>query len=1003
MTGVHDTAPIADWITIPDLYRDPFPIYDRLRAEGGVHWVPGVGRYLITSYDAVHNTEFDQDTFSANEENSLQIRAMGHSMLRRDDPEHYLERKAWQPVLRPGAVKRVWTSVFERNAQRYLDEMIDKGPGSDIIWDFAAPYSAENLREILGFHNAKQQDLQRWSQTLIDATGNYANDPDVWALGKQSFDEVDIALDEMLLWHSKNPDSSLISTLLRIPDYEMPVEKIRANIKMTIGGGLNEPRDALGVAAWALLTHPDQRRAVEADPSLWPMVFDEAIRWIAPIGLYSRQVTRDTELAGVKLPAGAKLGICVLSANRDETIWPDAHIFDIRREVKPHLAFSKGVHVCLGAWVAKAEVATVGLPALFTRLRGLDLHPERPAVIGGWVFRGMLELTATWDESSKPEISLGSQPSEAAPETIGAAPAPRVAIVGAGPAGCFSAQAIRRTFPDAEIDVFDRQPVPYGLVRYGVAADHQGTKSVARQFERLFTHDGVRFHGGLALGSDIDLGQLRKNFDAVVLATGLHVDARLDIPGAAREGVIGAGRVTRILNGHPDEGEHIPALGRDVVVVGQGNVALDVVRLIARGSEGLDGSDIDDEVHRSLVGSVRTVHVVGRSAPAQAKFDPVMLRELSALPGVQHLVHGLKSLDDVEGKDARIDAVRDLASAKQGLGRIRVEWWFGLSPERIEGEQAAEAALFSGADGAVRITADSVITAIGFTSGADHWATPGAHPDGRIEPGLYVAGWLRRGPRGTIPDQRTDARSLARVLSDDIAAGSVGASSPGVTELGELPGEVNFDGWRRIDLQEVLGAAPGRVRAKLRTRESLLEAARDTGIVLPPLVVPGAAEQESDGMPLTILFGTESGNAELIAEDLRRHLAGRAQVEITDLSEADVADLDPSRPHLVLCSTYGNGELPTGVRPIREALLTNRPDLSGLTYAVFGMGDRSYSKTYSRGSELLDEALALCGAVRVGEYGRHDAGGSLDAADVARDWADGVLAELSARALAGIP
>ncbi|WP_230011247.1 cytochrome P450, partial [Microbacterium sp. Bi128] len=374
-------------------------------------------------------------------------------MLRRDDPEHYPERKAWQPVLRPGVVKRTWTSVFERNADRYLDEMIAKGPGADIVWDFAAPYAAENLREILGFHNVHQEDLQRWSQTLIDATGNYADDPEVWAKGKRSFDEVDAALDEMLAWHAKNPDHSLISTLLRIPDYEMPIEKIRANVKMTIGGGLNEPRDALGVAAWALLEHPDQRRAVEADPSLWPAVFDEAIRWIAPIGLYSRQVTTDTVLAGVQLPAGAKLGICILSANRDENIWPDAAEFDIRREVTPHLAFSKGVHVCLGAWVAKAEVATVGLPRLFERLRGLDLHPERPAVIGGWVFRGMLELPVTWDAATA---------AVHAPETLRpAATAPRVAIVGSGPAGCFTAQAVRRSFPGAEIDVFDRLPVPY--------------------------------------------------------------------------------------------------------------------------------------------------------------------------------------------------------------------------------------------------------------------------------------------------------------------------------------------------------------------------------------------------------------------------------------------------------------------------------------------------------------------------------------------------------------
>ncbi|TXQ91867.1 cytochrome P450, partial [Escherichia coli] len=222
------------------------------------------------------------------------------------------------------------------------------------IWDFAAPFAAESLRQIIGLHNATQEDLQRWSQTLIDATGNYADDPEVWAKGQRSFDEVDAVLDEMLPWHAANPNESLLSQLLRIPDYEMPLERIRANVKMTIGGGLNEPRDVLGVAAWGLLSHPEQRRAVAADPSLWHAAFDETLRWVAPIGLYSRQATREVELTGVRLPAGARLGICILSANRDERVWDDAHRFDVRREVKPHLAFSKGVHVCLGAWVARS-------------------------------------------------------------------------------------------------------------------------------------------------------------------------------------------------------------------------------------------------------------------------------------------------------------------------------------------------------------------------------------------------------------------------------------------------------------------------------------------------------------------------------------------------------------------------------------------------------------------------------------------------------------------------
>jgi len=986
-------APVADWVTIPDLYRDPFPIYERLRAEGGVHWVPKVGRYLITSYDAVHTTEMDQQTFSADEEGSLQIRAMGHSMLRRDDPEHYLERKAWQPVLRPGVVKRTWTQVFERNADRYLDEMVAKGPGADLIWDFAAPYAAENLRQILGLYNATQEDMQRWSQTLINATGNYADDPDVWAEGERSFDEVDVALDEMLRWHADHPDHSLLSSLLRIPDYEMPLERVRANIKMTIGGGLNEPRDALGVAAWALLTHPEQRAAVEADPGLWPAVFDEALRWIAPIGLYSRQTTRDVELSGVHLPAGARLGICVLSANRDATVWDDAAAFDVRREVKPHLAFSKGVHVCLGAWVAKAEVAAVGLPRLFQRLRGLELVPEDPAEIGGWVFRGMTHMPVRWAEA-RPSAAPAPEAGEVTESAVAAVAATsdersgRIAIVGAGPAGCFTAQALRRALPGCALDVLDDLPVPYGLVRYGVAADHQGTKSVARQFDRLFADPAVTFHGNTRLGTHVSLDDLRGAYDAVVLATGVHQDAALPVPGAGHPRVHGAGRVTRLLNGHPDEAD-APALGAELAVIGHGNVAMDVVRLVARGAENLDGTDVDDATRQRLVGDVRVVHVVGRSAPAAAKFDPVMVRELAGLAGVEHRVHGADLEAAPPGKDARLDAVRDLAAAAAvGAARVRVEWWFGLAPEAIEETHDGRLAVrLRGDGGAVALRADDVVTAVGFVADPDGAVDVGVHEDGRVEPGLYVAGWLRTGPRGTIPDQRTHARALARAIADDLRPSG---GRPGLARHAEA---TDFDGWRRIDLRERLGAAPGRERAKLRTRAELLAAARDLSLELPPPDEDAAAGRPRPAVPATVLFGTESGSAEMVADDLRRRLGD--DVEVRDLADLTPEELDPSRVHVLVCSTYGDGEVPTSARPFHRALLERRPDLSGLRYAVFGMGDRSYTRTYSRGSELIDEALASCGAERCGEYGRHDAGGPVEAADAAAEWLDGVLAEVS--------
>jgi cytochrome P450 len=388
-------VPTADWVTIDDLYRDPFPIYRRMRAEAPIHWVPAVNRYMVTSYAACHIIENDQEIFSANETDSLMKRAMGHSMLRKDDPEHEVDRKSYGSVLRPKAIKETWNAIFQANSDKYLARLKAAGPGADLIWEYAAPYAAENLRLIMGFHNATQEDMQRWSQTMINGTGNYADDPEVWAASEKSFNEVDDAIDEILPFLLKNPDGSLLSGLASMP---IPMEAIRANMKMTIGGGLNEPRDVLGVAVWALLSNRDQLAQVLAEPSLHPTVFEESVRWVAPIGMYPRQVTRDTVLEGVAVPKGARLGVVVGAANRDPKVFEDPEAFNINRPKKPHLAFGGGNHYCAGAWVAKASVAGIALPQLFAALPNLRLDPEHPAVDAGWVFRGMTELPVLWDQ-----------------------------------------------------------------------------------------------------------------------------------------------------------------------------------------------------------------------------------------------------------------------------------------------------------------------------------------------------------------------------------------------------------------------------------------------------------------------------------------------------------------------------------------------------------------------------------------------------------------------------
>ncbi|OZM76788.1 cytochrome P450 [Pseudonocardia sp. MH-G8] len=391
MTGARP-IPVADRVTIPDLYADPYPIYQRLRGIAPIHWVPTVNRYLVIGHEACHTVELDQERFSADETGSLMKRSMGHSMLRKDDPEHGVERKAYGGVLRPKAITQHWSEVFARNATTYLARLRDAGPGADLVSEFAAPYAAENLRAVLGFRNAGHEDLQRWSQTLIDGTGNYADDPDVWAVAERSSAEVDAAIDEMLPVLRSDPDASLLAQLAGTP---MPLESLRANLKMTIGGGLNEPRDAIATTTWALLSHPDQLAGVLTGER-WSDAFEESIRWVAPISMYPREATRDTELAGMAVPRGARLGVVVGAANRDPEVFTDPESYDIDRPKKPHLAFGGGNHFCAGAWIARASVVAVALPRLFAELPGLRLDPAHPAVVGGWVFRGVTDLPVRW-------------------------------------------------------------------------------------------------------------------------------------------------------------------------------------------------------------------------------------------------------------------------------------------------------------------------------------------------------------------------------------------------------------------------------------------------------------------------------------------------------------------------------------------------------------------------------------------------------------------------------
>jgi cytochrome P450 len=172
--------------------------------------------------------------------------------------------------------------------------------------------------------------------------------------------------------------------------------EIQNNVKVIIGGGVNEPRDVFGVGAWALRCRPDVRDRVLADPALWKRGFEESARWISPIGMYPRQLTQDYEVAGVTLPAGSRVALVIASGNRDESVFERADEFDIDRPHRPHLAFGGGPHFCMGAWIARHEVSALAWPLVFNRLKGLRLVEGAEDHLEGWVFRGLTSLHVTW-------------------------------------------------------------------------------------------------------------------------------------------------------------------------------------------------------------------------------------------------------------------------------------------------------------------------------------------------------------------------------------------------------------------------------------------------------------------------------------------------------------------------------------------------------------------------------------------------------------------------------
>jgi len=380
-------------IDVQTFWADPYPDLARMRQEAPIAFVPQLGSTVFTRRSDIFSQEKRIDVFSSHQPAGLMNRLMGHNMMRKDGEAHMSERAAMFPAVSPRRVRDTWLAKFRAHADRILEALAPQGE-ADLVKAFALPLSAECLKDITGLTNLPFEDMDAWSQAMIDGIANYTGDPAIEARCNAATAGIDAAIDDMIPVVTAHPNTSMLSVLLSAG---MPIESVRANIKLAISGGQNEPRDAISGTVWALLTHPAQLALVRAGEAKWIDVFEEYARWIAPIQMSPRRVARTCHYGGVDFEPEDRVFFMFGSANRDETCFADPDRFDITRDTQKSIAFGAGPHYCAGAFASRAMVADVALPSLFARLKGLRLDEREPVRIRGWAFRGLLNLPVQWD------------------------------------------------------------------------------------------------------------------------------------------------------------------------------------------------------------------------------------------------------------------------------------------------------------------------------------------------------------------------------------------------------------------------------------------------------------------------------------------------------------------------------------------------------------------------------------------------------------------------------
>ncbi|SEP72348.1 cytochrome P450 [Thalassovita taeanensis] len=386
-------APVDGSITIQQLTDDPYTVYKRLRAEAPVMRVSSIGRTMLTKAEDTKYVKDTPELFSSDDPNTPMERAFrAHTLMRKDGAEHAAERGAMAPSFTARNIKQCWEPIYTKIAEEFV-AALPRGETVDLFPTLAGPFAARCLTHLLGIPEASDADMQRWSQILIDGAGNFGWSPELFAQCDKANDEMDAMFAAAIPRLRAAPDQSAFSVMVNAED-PIPQSQIFSNIKIAIGGGINEPRDALLTIIYGLLINPDQFDACKAD-ALWTQAFEEGVRWVAPIQASSRLVTEDTQIRGYDIPKGDIVMTVQASANHDEDVYENGHLFDIFRPKQPHQAFGNGPHFCQGTHVARRMLANIMLPMLFDRFPNMTLPDPSAVDFYGFGFRGPRHLPVT--------------------------------------------------------------------------------------------------------------------------------------------------------------------------------------------------------------------------------------------------------------------------------------------------------------------------------------------------------------------------------------------------------------------------------------------------------------------------------------------------------------------------------------------------------------------------------------------------------------------------------